>query len=240
MSLFTSFIGKCAAVIFPPLCPMCKNPVGEHAGLCSSCFQKLKFIQPPFCQICGQPLGIYETGAHLCPDCLKHKPAFDYGRSVFVYDAFSKKLILNFKHADALSLTPLLVRLLLPTAQEMAKTIDYIIPVPLHWKRLLNRRYNQSALLARQIAKQLGKPCVFYLKRTKHTPPQGHFDTKKRIQNVEGAFHLSHPDVLSGKSVLLIDDVRTTGATLDECARTLKQAGVRLVYVLTLAKTVTK
>ena len=224
-------------LILPPVCPICEAVVDEPHMLCPACFGKLNFITKPYCNKCGRPFEFDVKGDMTCAACLKNNPPYHVARSVFVYDDGSKKLILPFKHADRTDLTHLLSVFLLQNYKELITNADIIIPVPLYITRLLKRRYNQAALLAKRLAKETKtqyEPMVLYRKRS--TASQGHMNAKKRAQNVKGAFAVRHADAIVGKKILLIDDVMTTGATACECSKVLLKAGAHQVDVLTVAR----
>ena len=150
-------------------------------------------------------------------------------------------MILAFKHGDAVHLHTTLVPLLQQTGQELINAESILVPVPLHWLRLIKRRYNQASILSIELAKMANVNCwPDALTRTRHTPPQGHKNARDRHQNVSGAFdiHPSYTEKISGKNIVLIDDVFTTGATIEECAKVLKSAGAKTVNVLAIARAV--
>jgi ComF family protein len=159
---------------------------------------------------------------------------------VFTYDEHSRRLVLGLKYADKTHLVPTLGAWLARAGEELITGSDLIIPLPLHPLRLMKRRFNQSALLARAVARSSGLPLVEGLRRIRHTQPQAGLTRRERRENVRRAFapHTRHLASLKDKRILLIDDVMTTGATIEACTQALKQAGVRQVNVLTLAKAV--
>ena len=229
-------------LVYPPLCIVCREPVAEAGGLCPACWQDLHFLDGPVCAACGLPFEIDPGEAALCAACLLQKPAFDKARAILRYDEAGKKPVLALKHADRLDLAPAFGRWLERAGRELLASSDLIVPVPLHRTRLWLRRYNQSAELARALARLTGLPCEpLLLRRLRATPSQGEMPSAKaRRRNVRGAFAVAKErrPVLHGKRVLLIDDVLTTGATADACARTLKRAGAAAVAVLALARVV--
>ncbi len=233
---FLSRIGQqILNILCPPLCPICQTEIDEAHGLCPKCYQKLRFITEPCCQICGRPFEYKGLGKPICAKCMKKKPSYDMARSVLEYDDFSKKLILLFKHADKTELTPLFTKFLKQVDSKLFKNTDMIIPVPLHWTRRVKRQYNQSALLAKSLGKELKIPFnPTILKRIRHTVSQGHLTHKQRQKNVHNAFQVKHSYLIKGKTILVIDDVMTTGSTLNECAKILKKSGVKSVKVLTM------
>ena len=232
---------KALNLLLPHQCPLCLKTV-EHQGICPPCWCELKFITAPFCACCGYPFGFESSGhATLCGACLQEKPPFDRAVSILTYTTESKKLLFAFKHGRRLILAPLFSRWLLTFGNRLFKDIDMVIPVPLHWSRLMKRRFNQSAVLARAVAttKQLSfQPTL--LKRVRATPSQGRMTPAGRADNVRGAFALSPSDqaAIRGKKILLVDDVYTTGATVKACAKALRQAGAKEINVLTLMRVV--
>ena len=218
----------------PPLCFSCAVPIPHRAGLCASCQRDIAFIHPPICPLCGRRL----SQAASCSHCHSAgRPAIRY-RAVFDYDAASRGLVLAFKYGDRLDVAPVYGGWMADFGSDLIAEADVIVPVPLHWLRLWRRRYNQAAVLARHIAHRCGKPvCVDMLLRRRATKPQVGMSGAQRRLNVKGAFMI-RPDrcpLLAGQNVLLIDDVLTSGATVEACADILKNAGAQAVDVLTLA-----
>ena len=229
-------------LLFPPLCMSCREQVGVAGSLCAHCWQKIQFLDGPCCACCGLPFEFDPGEGTLCAACHARPPIFDTARAVMRYDDGSKGPILALKHADRLDHVPGLARWLLRSGRALMDETDVIVPVPLHRRRLWTRRYNQAAELARALARLGGKPArLRLLQRVKQTPSQGEMPSARaRRRNVQGAFMIgakSQP-LIQGKIVLLIDDVLTTGATVEACARTLKRAGARKVHVLALARVV--
>jgi ComF family protein len=229
-------------LLFPPLCVGCRAPVLEPHSLCATCWGSIAFLDGPACECCGYPFEIDPGPGTICTACLARPPAFVRARSVMRYDDGSKKLILALKRADRLDLAPAFGRWLDRSGRSLLAEADLIVPVPLHPRRLWQRRYNQSAILAQRLAKLTGKSAgPLLLRRIRETPSQGEMPSAKaRRRNVRGAFRVppEAAPTIRGKSILLIDDVFTTGATIDACARALKGAGAAKVLVLTLARVV--
>ena len=222
----------------PPTCPICHKK-GFGNGLCSECFSKLEFIGTQKCSVCGRPLDAIVPGMAVCGQCLKDPPCFHQAEAVFKYNDISKKLILAFKHGDHLELKNLLIKWMTANSAKLITNNDIIIPIPLHWTRLLKRKYNQSALLAQELAQKHGKIYdPINLVRIKATKSQGHLPPNKRKKNIRNVFRVKDPERIKNKSILLIDDVFTTGATANECAKILLKAGAKSVDVLTFAKVV--
>jgi ComF family protein len=230
-------------LLFPPLCIACRKPVGEPGGLCATCWQQICFLDGPLCDCCGLPFEFDPGGSDtLCAACHARRPAFDKARAVMRYDAHSRGPILAFKHGDRLDLAPGFARWLRRSGRALLDEAEIIVPVPLHSRRLWSRRYNQAGELARALARLTGKPlAVAALVRSRPTPSQGAMPSAKgRRRNVLGAFTVPrrHKSAIAGRNLLLIDDVLTTGATVEACARALKRAGAEKVDVLALARVV--
>jgi ComF family protein len=228
--------------LFPPLCIQCREHVGEAGSLCVACWSAIGFIEGPVCATCGLPFDVPAFEGQLCAACHADPPAFDQARAVMRYDEASKDSILAFKHGDRLELVPSFARWLARTGHALLAQTDAITPVPLHRTRLWSRRYNQAAELARALARHSGKqfePAL--IERTRRTPSQGEMPSASaRQRNVSGAFRLADGvrERIGGRSILVIDDVLTTGATVDACARILKKGGAKAVFVLALARVV--
>lgn len=227
-------------LLYPPLCLVCRTQVGDPRALCAACWSKLTFFDGPMCACCGLPFDMDCSADSLCASCLASPPAFDRARAAVAYDDASKGAILALKRADRLEFARLFSLWLRRAGQELLEQADVIVPVPLHRWRLWARRYNQSAILARHLSDMSGKPFdPFALARTRATPSQGDMPSAKaRARNVRGAFQVpaSKAAALSGRTVLLVDDVLTTGATIQACAKALRRAGAEKVLVLTIAR----
>ncbi len=228
-----------ANLVFPPHCAVCEAPTEHAPALCGSCFSKITFISDPYCVICGCPFD-YDIGTtSICIPCQTNAPPYDRARAALRYDDASRKLITRLKFNDKMSLAPFAAQLMTAAATDILAKCEVIIPVPLHWRRLWTRQFNQSALIAHHIAKCTHLPFLPQaLKRIRHTLPQMELSWEERQRNVKAAFttnprYLQH---IKGKTVMLIDDVYTTGATIYACTQALKKSGVSRVYVLTLSR----
>jgi ComF family protein len=225
--------------IYPPRCLACTEATETPRGLCAAFWRDTAFIAGTACVKCGLPL-IGEAGAEdVCESCLRHPPAWDRGAAVFLYDGAGRRMVLQLKHADRLDMVPPLAGWMATTGAALIAGADIIAPVPLHWRRLIRRRYNQSAELARRLSRITGKPALAdLLVRDRQTSPQEGMNRAARAANQEGAFAVRprHAARVAGRSVLLIDDVLTSGATLSNCAETLRAAGAARIDVLVLAR----
>ncbi len=200
--------------------------------MCDACLGTLPRAEPPRCRVCWLP----QAGA-FCPHCDLHPAAFDALRSVFRYEAEVRRLVHDFKFRNCSALAEALAAPMSEVARAPALTADLVVPVPLSTRNERERGYNQASLLARRIGGSLGLPVVAALMRVRPARPQSlTSDAFERRRNVEGAFAARRPDVLEDKAVLLVDDVATTGATLDACARALGAAGALYVGAITFAR----
>ncbi|HEY2007496.1 MAG TPA: ComF family protein [Rhizomicrobium sp.] len=226
-------------LLFPPLCIGCRAPVAD-SGFCAGCWSRLSFLDGPACACCGLPFPVALEGENLCAACLVRPPAFDRARAILAYDEHSRAAILALKHADRLELVPGFARWLARSGRSLIAESDVIMPVPLHRSRLWQRRYNQSAEMARRLARDWNLAFdPFALVRSRATLSQGAMASPKaRRRNVLSAFKVPDTSRVAGKRVLLLDDVLTTGATVEACARALKRAGAARVHVLALARVV--
>jgi ComF family protein len=225
--------------ILPPRCPGCGIIVDMPAAICGTCWSKIAFIVEPLCQRCGAPFEFAVADRSICGRCIAEPPVFDRARAVALYDDASRGLILRFKHGDGLHLAPLFGAWLTRSGSSLLAEADLLVPVPLHRARLFARRYNQAALLALEIGRRAGVPVdVLGLVRARRTPSQGTRSRAGRERNVRGAFKASPAlaNAIKGKRVLLVDDVLTSGATANACARVLGRAGAAKVDVLTIAR----
>jgi ComF family protein len=233
-------MGKILDLLFPPLCVACREPVGEAGGFCPACWSAITFLDGPACACCGTPFPVDPGDDTLCAACLARPPAYDRARAILAYDQNSRGPILALKHADRLDLVPGFARWLERSGAPLLSGTDVIVPVPLHRWRLWRRRYNQAAELARVLASRSAKPFLpLALTRVRSTPSQGLMvSARARRRNVLGAFRVPDTAMVAGRNILLIDDVVTTGATVEAAAKALKRAGAVKVSVLALARVV--
>ena len=228
-----------AKLVVPDTCLICGVLVNKQGGCCSSCWGKLRFVQPPFCPVMGTPFSIDMGKGFLSAEAIASPPLFKRLRSVVLYDDLARKLVSNLKYSDRTDLAPWLGDWMVVAGKELVEQAELIIPIPLHYSRLRQRRYNQAAELARRISR---KTQVNYLPdgliRRKPTRQQVGLSESEREQNLSGAFVVPVPIVpeIKGRHVLLVDDVYTTGATVKAATRTLLRAGAATVDVLVFAK----
>jgi ComF family protein len=227
-------------VALPRLCPSCRDLVADN-GLCPSCWSKLAFISAPYCPRLGIPFAYDPGPGILSMQAIADPPAYQRARAAVRYDDVARALVSAFKYGDRLDLAPLLGGWMTRAGAELFEGADALVPVPLHWRRLWTRRFNQSAALAGAIAKISGVPVAHdLLRRAKATPQQVGLSRAERATNVQGAFRVpsAAKAAVMGRRLVLIDDVLTSGATSDACARALLRAGAAQVDVLTLARVV--
>ncbi|HET7849580.1 MAG TPA: ComF family protein [Pseudolabrys sp.] len=228
-------------VALPPLCPSCREPLGDGTGLCAACWSKLSLIEPPYCARLGIPF-VYDPGPGLLSmEAIANPPAYDRARAAVRYDETARTLVHRFKYHDRVELAPLMGRWMARAGRELLDGADALLPVPLHWRRQWARRFNQSAALANAISALSGVPVAHTaLKRVRATHQQVGLSKADRAGNVQGAFRV--PDEakaeVAGRRLVLVDDVLTSGATVDTCARALLRAGASHVDVLVFARVV--
>lgn len=231
--------GAFAAALFPPRCLACAAEAGSAGALCLACWDSVRFIDDGACRRCGIPLDDPYGLATECAACMARPPAYAVARSVFRYDS-ARDLLLRFKHADRTDYAPAFAAWMERAGAPLCDAAEVIVPVPLHRWRLLKRRYNQAALLALALGRRTRLPVLTNaILRTRPTPSQGAMvSANARRRNVLGAFVVPPraKAKLEGRIVLLVDDVMTTGATLEACARVLTRAGAASVLALTLAR----
>ena len=235
MFAITALLDPFLTLLYPPRCLVCRV-LGE-SGLCLHCLSQISPVAPPACPTCGQSLG----GESHCFHCTVRRPAFTQVRSLGAYDGVLRATIHQFKYRDRPQLAVSLGKALASCARTQAADLnglrfDALLPVPMHPVRRRLRGYNQSERIARVAAAELNLPLLTdALTRTRATRPQVGLSAEARRRNLSGAFSVSQAEKVFGKTLLLIDDVITTGSSLHECALVLKAHGARAVYALTLA-----
>lgn len=227
-------------VLLPRQCLRCHVPVDGAGVLCADCWSRLRFLEDPVCAACGVPFAFDAGAGALCGECIRERPVYDRARAALVYDDGSRPLILAFKNGDRTDAAPVFGRWMARAGTELLAAAEVITVVPLHWTRLLARKYNQAALLAHAVGRTAGLPVVpDVLVRRRRTAKLGTLGPTARRAAVKGAIavHSRRSGRIADRRVLLIDDVHTTGATLAACSRALLEAGAAGIDVLTLART---
>jgi ComF family protein len=230
-------------LVFPPVCLACRRANAGHGALCPACWGRIHFIAPPYCQRLGTPfpydLGI--EGLH-SPEAIANPPVYARARAVARFeDGPARALVHRLKYSDRMELARPLGLWMARAGQEILSEADLLVPVPLHRYRLIRRQFNQANALALSISRACGKPVdAFTLIRVKPTPPQVGLTRAQRADNVQGAFAVPEEARLAveGRAIVLVDDVMTTGATLNAAARALLRAGARRVDALVFARVV--
>ncbi len=231
-------------LLLPNLCLVCKNTVFSQDDICLDCWHKLEFITSQTCSKCLERLSGTDVLLRLnhlpvCPKCYRQPPFVDHAKAVFSYTKEIRTLIIKFKHNDSTELSMFFAKLMANTGQELFTKSDLIIPIPIHNQKMRKRKYNQAFLLAKYLSKITGdinklQPNILY--KSKPTRPQEGRTSRQRTYNIKNSFSLKNPDLIYNKNILIIDDVHTTGSTLNECAKILKKAGANQIYTLTIAK----
>jgi ComF family protein len=233
-----TLLAACADLIVPPCCLVCRAPLNAHHLLCAPCWREVHFIRPPLCDVLGIPLP-FDTGERMVSAAAEaRQPAYDRARAVAHYSGAMRALIHQFKYADRHDPRMLFGRWLAEAGQDLCAGVDFVVPVPLSRLRLLSRRFNQTAILAQELSRQTGLPVNLHiLQRSRFTQTQVGLTQDQRRRNLAGAFRVrrNRRASLENRNVLLIDDVITTGATVEACSRALKRAGAARVDVLALA-----
>lgn len=238
-SLIVRGLAAALDLVLPPRCPVCRVIVADDGRFCAACWPTLTFLTAPCCAACGTPFDTDRGPAARCGACLLKPPRYTAARAAFAYDGAARAVTLAFKLADRQHLAR-------PMAAHMARAgaawfgpEALLVPVPLHRWRLWARTFNQSALLARELSKRTATPlAVDAMSRVRATRRSTGLGRRARAANVREAFRVARPVVVKGRAIILVDDVLTTGATAQACARALQRAGASTVHVLTFARVV--
>ena len=227
--------------LYPPTCLACRAATGAHGALCPRCWSAMRFIERPFCERLGTPFEQDLGDGLLSPQAMADPPVFARARAVARFeDGPARTLVHRLKYSDRSELARPIGRWMARAGGDILAEADLIAPVPLHPMRLWRRRFNQAAMLAREVAHETGKPCEpAALLRVKATPSQVGLSRTQRAENVQGAFRVAERAQVRGRNVVLIDDVLTSGATVNAAARVLLRAGAGRVDVLVFARVVT-
>lgn len=239
--IVSDFFSEISDAIFPPLCIACSDVLSsrQEKVFCEACNRNILYLTQSHCPVCGIIFPDSPAPDHLCGRCLEDHPHYDIARAALAYEGVIHDAIHQFKYGRNLTVGEALAGLLTDFhfSDIEIGSFDLIIPVPLHVRRLRRRGFNQALILARALGKKHGVAVDFsLLKRKKLTLTQTGLDKKEREKNIKDAFSVVHSEKLKAKNVIVVDDVYTTGATINECAKTLKKAGAAQVAVITLAR----
>ncbi len=233
------FLERLFQFFLPHPCPCCGKFLTEGApGICPDCLAEIRWVEPPFCTVCGTPFLSRAGESHACGSCLVRKRYFTTARALGHYEGPLQQAIHRWKYEGRISLTALFGEWLTAGLRRYwpSPSFDLLIPVPLHVRRLRERGFNQALLLVKELNRHTGIPFhASVLQKKRHTLPQVALSGAEREKEIKGVFHVLAPERVDKKAILLVDDVYTTGATVNECSRVLKAAGARQVDVLTLA-----
>lgn len=240
MELFKEILSTLVDLFFPQVCPFCQRiMVEKETFVCQECLREIEFVNSPLCSCCGKPFFIGGMEDHLCGECLTEKKFYTKARGVLFYEGVVKEAIHRYKYSSEIYYARPFGWLMYERGKRYIdfKEYDLLIPVPLHKKKLMEREYNQSLLLAQEISNHTGIPVeLFVLERRKGTPSQVGLKKEERERNVRGAFIILNEKKVKARRILLIDDVLSTTATVNECAGVLKKSGAERVDVLALAR----
>lgn len=229
---------------FPPSCLACRKAVARHGAVCASCWSQLTFIERPYCERLGTPfaqdLGV---GGLLSPEAIAEPPVYARARAAVRFDdGPARQLVHRLKYSDRIDFAKPMGRWMARAGAQLLEEADLLIPVPLHRRRLWTRKFNQSGALAASVSRECGVPADYFaLSRIKPTIPQVGLTRTRRAENVQGAFHVADEAKfrLIDRNIVLVDDVLTSGATLNAAARVLLRAGAKRVDALVFARVVT-
>lgn len=228
------------SLIYPDQCAMCPELVDGPGGLCPSCWAGMPFVNGLVCDTCGVPLpGAADHLQAYCDDCLVAIRPWASGRAALAYRDSGRRMVLALKHGDRPDLAKTVAKWMETAGRPILKSDTVLVPIPVHWSRLVARRYNQSAELARALGQRTGLQILpDALHRHRRTPVQDRLTVEGRFANLEGAIiaHSRHGRLLAGRDVCLIDDVMTSGATLSAATHACHDAGAKRVHVLVLAR----
>ncbi len=236
------FLRRFLHVVFPTNCRICDKALEDDPVpfFCQHCWNRIEPIRSPSCPRCAHPFAsphaLAHSPEHLCGPCRKHPPAYHRAWTPYAYQSPLKEAIGLLKYRGKTHMAPALAHLIAQT-HPSPSNVDVLIAVPLHPNRLREREYNQALLLAHHLGRQWNLPVLIdVLRRTRPTPPQTSLTRRERLKNLRRCFAVATPSAVEGKTTLLIDDVFTTGTTVNECAKALRKAGAEAVYVQTLAR----
>ena len=240
--MLKKFLSSLVNIIYPKSCLICNRPLKDAAAdeiLCVNCYDDIKINRPTFCNRCGRHIMPKHTAAMICPECRRRNLALDRAFSACRYEGVTKELIHKFKYEDKYYLDSVLSKILIKFVKEYnipIELFDLVVPIPLHKSRLREREFNQAKLLAQHLSSRFSlELSCNNLYRKRNNRRQTELTNKERWANIKDTFSIKYPNQFKDKYVLLVDDVMTTGATCSEAADLIKQAGAKIVFVLTLA-----
>jgi ComF family protein len=226
-------------LLYPPHCAACRADTSPGVYLCAECAKRVRRIEEPFCRRCSEPFEGAITGAFTCTNCGDRELEFDCAVSAFLSRGIVRDFIHRFKYERHFFLRHQLAEWLAASLEDeriRATRADFLVPVPLHSARYREREFNQAEELALLLSKRCALPILRALRRTRYTTTQTRLDRHERMENLRGAFRVRQTAAVSGRHLILVDDVLTTGSTVDECARVLRKAGAASVRVMTVAR----
>ncbi len=236
-----TFVQTALSQVFPPTCLSCAAPVVETFGLCGTCWRDTHFLGTAVCDKCGTPVAGSEAGA-ICDECLTIDRPWDHGRAALAYGGSGRKMVLGLKHGDRHDVVPAAAQWMEQASRGLHLAEDALaVPVPLHWRRQMSRKFNQSALLAQAWAARRGFLCVdTALKRVRNTVSMDGKSAEERFRNVDAALKVrdKYKHLIAGRDCVIVDDVMTSGATFHAAANALRDAGAARICVLALARVV--
>lgn len=227
------------SLLYPPHCASCGADTAAGAQLCAACAGLARKIEAPFCQRCSEPFDGAITGPFTCANCADRTLHFDCAVSRYLSRGVVREFVHRFKYDRHFYLRHPLTDWLAEALDDdriRAQPIDALVPVPLHSARLREREFNQAEVLARLLARRTGTPLLGALKRIRYTTTQTRLDRHERMENLRNAFRVRQTSAVQNRHLVLVDDIFTTGSTVDECARVLRAAGAASVRVLTVAR----
>ncbi|OEY87027.1 amidophosphoribosyltransferase [Wolbachia pipientis] len=223
-------------LIFPNVCVNCESILDVNYDLCDQCNKTVNFLTEHYCNVCG---AVIANNIDTCGKCIFNPPQFKILRSAFAYNQHSKSMILRFKFFDNLNYVKVFAKWMYNMNKDIFKDSEIIIPMPLHRLRLLKRKYNQAALLAKEVSRLSNRYYApFIIKRLRNTQPQSGLSLKERERNLKNAFDVCNKKIIKDKIIILVDDVVTTSASVRSCSQEIINSGAREVRVLTLARTI--
>lgn len=237
-----TLMNKLFNIILPNSCIKCEKTIDEKGIFCLDCFNQLKFITNPKCKLCSDPFIFSVEGSEICANCLTEKPYYDSSIAIIKYDRFSKEIIFKLKYHDQTLIAKKIANLIHSLNKNIIEDFDIIIPVPIHKSKLARRKFNQSALISKNIAKTNKKISFIpdLLIKTRNTSTQTQLNKTARYNNIKGSIEINNKlkSKIQNKKIILLDDVITTGATINYCSKILRKYQPKEIIVISFAKRV--